>query len=119
MKLRHDHVLIVDFVHNFVKMSDNSMITQTGGCAECGRLQKELGISESVDAKKERRLTTTGKVLLGVFGTTFVGISAVCLPFVLPALRKVKKWTKFASRFLHALSLDDKIMLDCTSPYLS
>ena len=38
---------------------------------------------------KERKLTTAGKIVLGVSGSLVVGVCAVTLPFVSPALRRI------------------------------
>ena len=46
---------------------------------------KSLGL----DRKNERKISFTGKVLLGVTGGVLAGICAVSTPFVSPALRKV------------------------------
>ena len=45
--------------------------------------------SIELETKRENKMTTVGKVLLGVTGGVFTGIGAVTLPFVSPALRKV------------------------------
>ena len=42
-----------------------------------------------LEIKKERKISTTGKVLLGVTGSIFTCICAITIPFVSPALRKV------------------------------
>ena len=38
---------------------------------------------------KERKLTTAGKIVLGLSGSVVVGVCAVTLPFVSPALRRI------------------------------
>ena len=42
-----------------------------------------------LETKKERKISRTGKVLLGVTGGIFSGICAITIPFVSPALRRV------------------------------
>ena len=34
------------------------------------------------------KLTRTGKVLIGIFAASFIGVGAVTIPFILPAIRK-------------------------------
>ena len=44
---------------------------------------------ENSKTKARPKLTTTGKVLLGITGATFAAVCAVTTPFILPALRKI------------------------------
>ena len=43
----------------------------------------------NLETKKEHKISTTGKILLGVTGGIFTGICAITIPFVSPALRRV------------------------------
>ena len=47
--------------------------------------------SLDLETKRERKMTTVGKVLLGATGGVVMAICAVTVPFVSPALRKVGK----------------------------
>eukprot|EP00095_Tigriopus_kingsejongensis_P004388 maker-scaffold1394_size43558-snap-gene-0.8 protein:Tk04388 transcript:maker-scaffold1394_size43558-snap-gene-0.8-mRNA-1 annotation:"protein fam173b" len=53
-------------------------------CPDCVTLQKEFQANPG-----GKKMSTTGWVLLGVTGGTAVALSAICLPFVTPALRRV------------------------------
>lgn len=50
-------------------------------------LQLEMAALPSAGSKP--KLTRTGKILLGVTGATFVAVTAITTPFVVPALRKI------------------------------
>jgi len=50
--------------------------------------EKDLALI-SASTVSRPQLTKTGKILLGIAGTSFVGICAVTLPFILPAARRV------------------------------
>ena len=67
-------------------MSENK---EENSCLECMTLRKDFGITEKDVSSPRKPMTSAGKVILGIFGATFVGVTAVTLPFVLPALRKV------------------------------
>ncbi len=70
--------------------TSNSSATIVDSCQECQQLSEEFGVSESEMVNKTgRKLTATGKVLLGVFGMSFAAVTAVTLPFIMPALRRV------------------------------
>jgi len=51
-------------------------------------LEKDLAVI-SASTVSQPQLTKTGKILLGIAGTSFVGVCAVTLPFILPAARRV------------------------------
>jgi len=51
-------------------------------------LEKDL-IAMSATTSSRPKLTKSGKILLGIAGTSFVGMCAVTLPFLLPAARRV------------------------------
>ena len=51
-----------------------------------GSICSDTGIQ---GGKNQRKLSTTGKVVIGVSGAIFVGVCAVTSPFLSPALRKV------------------------------
>jgi len=51
-------------------------------------LEKELAAISGSSVSRPK-LTKTGKILLGIAGTSFVGMCAVTLPFILPAARRV------------------------------
>jgi len=64
-------------------------IKEQNSCIECQSLRKDFGITEKDVNTPKKPMTSTGKVILGIFGATFAGVTALTLPFVLPALRKV------------------------------
>lgn len=53
--------------------------------SDCG------GLCDLINAKdtEPRKLSTSGKILIGVAGAVFVGVNLVALPFVSPGLRKI------------------------------
>jgi len=51
-------------------------------------LEKDLAVI-SASTISRPKVTRTGKILLGIAGTSFVGMCAVTLPFILPAARRV------------------------------
>lgn len=53
-------------------------------CKEMGLSEKDLALD-----KPPKKLTPTGKVLLGITGGLFVGVYAATFPFIAPALRRV------------------------------
>ena len=57
-------------------------------CEICDLLQMDIEETKK-SGKTKPKLTTTGKVLLGIAGATFAAVTAVTTPFLLPAARKV------------------------------
>lgn len=53
-------------------------------CDDCQMLQREFAANPG-----GKKMTSTGWILLGITGGSAVALSALCLPFVTPALRKV------------------------------
>ncbi|KAF9805779.1 hypothetical protein SFRURICE_009411 [Spodoptera frugiperda] len=49
----------------------------------------ELELLQSSETKKPTKLSSTGKALIYVTGGLAVGVSVICVPFVVPALRKI------------------------------
>lgn len=62
--------------------------SKSESCELCDLVQKDLEKTR-LEGKTKPKLTTVGKVLLGVSGASFVALCAVTTPFLLPALRKV------------------------------
>ncbi|CAH1641174.1 unnamed protein product [Spodoptera littoralis] len=49
----------------------------------------ELELLQNSETKKPSKLSSTGKALIYVTGGLAVGVSVICVPFVVPALRKI------------------------------
>ncbi|XP_022832095.1 protein FAM173B [Spodoptera litura] len=49
----------------------------------------ELELLQNSETKKPSKLSFTGKALIYVTGGLAVGVSVICVPFVVPALRKI------------------------------
>ncbi|KAF9417337.1 hypothetical protein HW555_005553 [Spodoptera exigua] len=49
----------------------------------------ELELLQNSQTKQSKQLSSTGKILIYVTGGLAVGVSVICVPFVVPALRKI------------------------------
>ncbi|CAH0696796.1 unnamed protein product [Spodoptera exigua] len=49
----------------------------------------ELELLQNSQTKQSKKLSSTGKILIYVTGGLAVGVSVICVPFVVPALRKI------------------------------
>lgn len=52
-------------------------------------LDNDLKTVFETKSKKSSRISSTGKILIGLTGGVAIGLSVICYPFVAPALRKV------------------------------
>jgi len=58
-------------------------------CEECAQLRDIMGVTrEEMTGKKTHTLTTTGTAILCTFGVSFLTLTAITVPFLIPALRK-------------------------------
>jgi len=57
--------------------------------ADCGGLCDIIADSDNVTNAEPKKLTSAGKILLGISGALFVGFNVVAVPFVAPGLRKI------------------------------
>jgi len=51
--------------------------------------ETDLAAEFTASSVTRSKLTKTGKILLGIAGTSFIGMCAVTVPFILPAARRV------------------------------